>query len=354
MAADDPVGQAIAGAAGVAAVQDTQTLGGLGLDSLGLVELALALEEKTGKAVGDGDLRLEMTVEQVRSLLAKAPALEAGQPAERRAGPSAVPAELPLWPYTWGRAARCLALPLDLLYRYTVTRTIVLGRAHLQQLPGQVIIAGTHHSFPDMPLVRHALAKSPARRLVRRLVIAIAAGGFNSGGPPMPGGMGLIPWYGILALGLHPLHQHAEREASLRSLARAARAGHNSVLIFPQGTHARPEQELADDPSVRFHTGVALLAEALEVPVVPFGLAGTEAIMPPSPHGFRGPVIAGLPISISRGPLAIAFGPPVRLEPGESDEAFAARLQDLCYALTRQAEAALGGRQQNPALAAAP
>ena len=47
LAADDPVGQAIAGAAGVAAVQPDQTLSGLGLDSLALVDLTLNLEEKT-------------------------------------------------------------------------------------------------------------------------------------------------------------------------------------------------------------------------------------------------------------------------------------------------------------------
>src|SRR5207245_11540143 len=36
---------------------DLQTLAELGLDSLGLVDLALGLEEKTGKTVADGDLR---------------------------------------------------------------------------------------------------------------------------------------------------------------------------------------------------------------------------------------------------------------------------------------------------------
>ena len=68
-AADDPVGQAIAGVAKVVGVQPAQTLGELGLDSLGLVDLALALEEKTGKAVGDGDLRLDMTLADIRAVL---------------------------------------------------------------------------------------------------------------------------------------------------------------------------------------------------------------------------------------------------------------------------------------------
>jgi long-chain acyl-CoA synthetase len=69
LAADDPVGQAIAGVAHSSDVQATRTLGELGLDSLGLVELAVALEEKIERPVQDDDLRLEMTVDQVRALV---------------------------------------------------------------------------------------------------------------------------------------------------------------------------------------------------------------------------------------------------------------------------------------------
>ena len=81
----------------------------------------------------------------------------------------------PLWPYTWGRAFRALGFPWDLLYRLAVTRTVVLGREHLAHLPSRVILAGTHHSFADMPLVRRALAQTAARRLSRRLArLAVA------------------------------------------------------------------------------------------------------------------------------------------------------------------------------------
>jgi long-chain acyl-CoA synthetase len=332
LAADDPVGQAIAGTARVGAVQPQQTLGELGLDSFGLVELALALEEKTGQAVADGDLHLEMTVEQVRAFLAGAAAPDAGRSRGAPPLPERVSAQQPLWPYTWGRAFRWLGLPFDLLYRAAVTRTIVLGREHLTQLPPRVILAGTHHSFADVPLVRHGLARSAARRLAGRLVVAAYAGGFASAG--------LYARYGMLAFGLYPLRQYGERDASLRGLARLAAAG-NAVLIFPQGRHSRPEEERAGDPVARFRPGVAHLAAALEAAVVPFGLAGTERLMPPFLEEFTGPVIAGIPVSITRGPLAIAFGAPLTLGPGESPPAFAARLQDASYALARQAEAAL-------------
>jgi long-chain acyl-CoA synthetase len=324
-AADDPVGQAIAGVAHLPAVAPTQTLADLGLDSLGLTELALALEEKTGRAVADGDLRIDLHVQDVRDLIARAPAAEGTD-----GGPGiAVP---PLWVYTWGRALRFLDLPFDLLYRFAITRTVVLGAGNLAELPERVVVAGTHHSFADIALVRAGLHRTPARRLGARLVIAAGAAGAGWQHP--------LARYAVVALGLYPLQQVHNRDASLRLLVRIAQAG-NTVLIFPQGTHSRPAQEVANDPAVRFRTGVAHLAMALGASVVPFGLAGTERVMPAFLDDFKGPVLAGVPVSIRREPLAIAFGPPVSLEPGEEPQAFAERLQEVCYTLTRHAEKAL-------------
>ena len=78
LAADDPVGQAVADGREGPGRHGRADAGELGLDSLALLDLALALEDKTGKAVGERDLALDMTVAQVRETLAKAPALGAG------------------------------------------------------------------------------------------------------------------------------------------------------------------------------------------------------------------------------------------------------------------------------------
>jgi len=338
-AADDPVGQAIASTAHVDAVAERQTLGELGLDSLSFVELALALEAKTGKAVGDGDLRTEMTVGEVRALLAKTAATGSAASGSTTGAdhlPESTSLEQPLWPYTWGRAFRWLGSPFDLLYRCSATQTIVLGREHLADLPPHVIFAGTHHSFADVPLIRHGLLKTPARRFFNRLVIAAYAGGFASAG--------LYAKYSQLAFGIYPLRQYAGRDASLRGLAKLAAAG-NAVLIFPQGAHTEPELEQADALEARFRPGVGLLAQALDAAVVPFGLAGTEIMMPAHLEKYHGPTIANIPVSIKRGPLAIAFGPPLRPDPNEDPHAFAARLQDASFALARQAEQALAGKR---------
>jgi 1-acyl-sn-glycerol-3-phosphate acyltransferase len=145
--------------------------------------------------------------------------------------------------------------------------------------------------------------------------------------------------YVAAAFGLYPLDRVAHREASLRRLASLARGG-NAVLMFPQGTHARPVDERGDPPAARFKTGVAHVAEALDAPVVPFGIAGTEEAMPPFLDDFHGLVIGGVPVSLKRRVLAIAFGPPQRQLEGESAQQFAERLERLSYDLAAQADAA--------------
>lgn len=238
----------------------------------------------------------------------------------------------PLWPYTWGRPFRVLGTPFDLLLRYAGSPIVVLGAEHLEGLPNRVILAGTHRSFPDLRLVRYALARSPAKHLLGRLITANMAGPMFSG---------IKAWFGVLGFGLHPIDQRRRRDESLRALVRVSKASDGSILIFPQGTHSTTEAELANDPSVRFRAGVAHLAEALDVPVVPFGLAGPERVIPPELEKFDGLKIAGIPVSVHRAPLAIAFGAPRTIEPGETAQAFSARLQEACFALTRDAERAV-------------
>jgi 1-acyl-sn-glycerol-3-phosphate acyltransferase len=112
------------------------------------------------------------------------------------------------------------------------------------------------------------------------------------------------------------------------------------VLIFPQGAHARPSDEHGDPPPVRFKTGVAHLAEALGAPVVPFGLSGTEVAMPPFLDNFHGLVIGGVPVSLRRSVLAIAFGQPQWRGADESAQAFTQRLEKISYALAAEADSA--------------
>ena len=53
---------------------------------------------------------------------------------------------------------------------------------------------------------------------------------------------------------------------------------------------------------------------------MPFGLAGTEIMMPADPAKLKGLKIAGVPVQLRKGPLAIAFGPPLRIATDESPQ----------------------------------
>jgi 1-acyl-sn-glycerol-3-phosphate acyltransferase len=124
------------------------------------------------------------------------------------------------------------------------------------------------------------------------------------------------PWgrYAMLAFGWYPLRRERDREISLRRSVGLAQRG-NAIRIFLQGTHARPSEERANDSRVRFRPGVAHLAAALTCPVIPFGVAGTECLMPAFLEEFHDRVIAGVPVTFKRGPLAIAFGEPLVVGP---------------------------------------
>lgn len=330
---DTAVLEAVATAARAPHIEPDQTLGSLGFDSLGLVQLAIALEEKTGSTITEDLLRPDMTVAELAEVVAQPDAAADKVVALPEDGWTPEP---PVWPYTWGRIFRKLSLLVDVTYALVVTKTIVLGSEHLANLPRRVILAGTHHGFGDVPLVRYGLEKSPARHTASRIVIAAGADGWRRS-PKWA-------WYGVLALGMFPLRQYHEREKNLRRLYKVAQTG-APILIFPQGTHSTIAEELADAPRVRFRTGVTHLAESLEAVVVPFGVANTEKVMPPNLDGYHGPVLAGgIPISFKRMPLAIAWGAPMVPAAGETAEAFARRLQEASYALTREAEAAVQRR----------
>ncbi len=324
----DPVAEAVASAAHVASVRDDQSLAALGMDSLGLVELSAQLEERTGRVLPESALSTEMTVAALRTAIEAAPLGESSGGLDR-----AVRLPVPPWFYRYGWPIRpLLTAPFDLIYAVGIPRTIVLGADHLRNLPRTVVFAGNHRSFADMPLVRVGLSRTPARRFARRLVIAAMAEGEGWQSP--------LARYVAAGFGLYPLDRVAQREASLRRLADLARASGGAVLIFPQGTHARPADERGDPPAVRFKTGVAHVADALDAPVVPFGLAGTEQAMPPFLDDFHGLVVGGVPVSLRRTVLAIAFGPPQRRAHDESPQAFVERLEKLSYALAAQADAA--------------
>jgi len=334
----DPVGRAVARVLKLTATRGDQTLAQLGVDSLTTLELQTQIEDESGKTLPDGFLQGDLTLDDLRRAVEALPDDSTGDALAHDL--EAAGGNTSRWPFTWGRAFRTFALPLDVLFHRAATRIVVSGAENLEDLPRAVIFAGTHRSYPDLPLLRYALEKTGRAELKDRLIIAAAS--------TLYANAGLLGLIGTLLFGIYPIQQYRRQRESLSELARLANDG-SAILIFPQGHHTDPALERAGDPRANFRPGVAHLADALGASVVPFGAAGSDLIVPPHPAAdFRGIIIpGGIPLVIHRAPVAICFGPPLRRQTGESPAAFATRLQQTCFALARQAEAAIGAEQES-------
>jgi 1-acyl-sn-glycerol-3-phosphate acyltransferase len=186
------------------------------------------------------------------------------------------------------------ALQQTILFPATrvVARPTIRGADDLHSTPQPAIIAANHSSDLDTPLILDALPRSwrtrtlvgaAEDRFYRRGAIAVAT----------------ELWVGTFAF---------DRGAEGRGLAQAAtllREGSN-VLLYPQGTRS---VGLGG-----FRAGVARLAVACDVPVVPVHVGGTALLMPKD---------RGL---TQRGRCSVTFGAPLHPDPAEEPRDFAARL----------------------------
>ena len=151
----------------------------------------------------------------------------------------------------------------------------VHGAANVPERGG-VVIAANHLSFLDSMLIMYALDRPVGflgkaeylRRPVTRL---------------------LFP-----ATGMIPVDRSGRGVARSLRLAQGRLVAGGIVGIFPEGTRSR------DGRLHRGHTGVAHLALRTGAPIVPAGIVGTDAALPPD---------ARLPV---RGaPITIRFGAPI-------------------------------------------
>ena len=130
----------------------------------------------------------------------------------------------------------------------------VEGRERLQQ-SGGVIIAPTHRSNLDGPLIG-----SSSYRRVRYL-------GKDSLFRPALAG------WAMRSLGSFPV-KRGEADLDAMRVAKEMLEAGECMLVFPEGTRQ------VGDPIGEIFDGTAWLASKAGTPVVPVGIAGTEAAMP--------------------------------------------------------------------------
>ena len=184
----------------------------------------------------------------------------------------------------------------------------VHGAAELP--PGPCLIVANHSSHADTAALIAAL---PAWR---KPVVAAAADYWFRGG--------FRPAICRALCAAFPVRRSGGGSADLAAATRLLAAGHD-VIVFPEGTRSRDGQ-IGD-----FRRGAARLAAAAGAPLVPAGISGTRALLPPAaPAGGRpgraaGPGCAGGPGCASgpgrprRAVVTVRFGAPVFVGPVFAD-----------------------------------
>ena len=254
-------------------------LADLGLDSLGLADLAVALEERFGVRLARGDVGGLRTVRDVAAIVQqKFP--DDGSP---------LPAGI-------GRFQSAVKLIIRPIFRWQ-SRLQVTGADHVPPT-GPAIVAANHRSMLDVPLLVLACPRPIVFMGKRELF-----------GDP------LRRW-AFHTMGGFPVRREI---ADIRAIDVAlAVLERGEVLgMYPEGTRSRTGKMLP------FLKGAAWLALRTGAPIVPCGITGTERDRPP-----------GAPPPMRKS-VRIAFGPPIRVEREDDPETRRTKAEEVTDELLR-------------------
>jgi long-chain acyl-CoA synthetase len=322
----------------------------LHLDSLGRVQLAAAIEERTGIALEArngsfdhaqtlGDLRLLLDSEPMNghgphavngfkaattsqtsgSEESLQPASEPSHTPELTAQPSKRTADnlYPHWPWWspihWARVA-FLELVLRPLVWLLANPRVNVDAA--QKLEAPMLIVANHVTAFDGPLLEYALP-GPIRR---RMAVAMsgemltAYRRFRNLQPARPTGRFFLPgplyYFLVTALfNVFPLPRQRDFQRSFAHAGQALDAGFN-VMVFPEGARS------AEGHMAKFRPGIGMLVKQSRVPVLPMAMRGLGDLKARGSGWFRS------------GKIEVRVGQPIRFGPLDSEPAITARLQE--------------------------
>jgi long-chain acyl-CoA synthetase len=313
--------------AGVARVEPgalketTKLVEGLGLASLDMVELAVALEEEFGVAVQE-DRLATATVGDLERMIREATSPATPLPGGAKMPPAVPPvveatgageapqsAEAPemairgaLRMPRWARlppvnlARRLLEETAFQAVVHVFGRPTVEGLEHLTGVPPPYLLVANHLAYLDTGLFKTLLPRPLRGRIAAGMTTRYHRGYY--GEIPVTRGRYAIEWFQVRLLeflfNAWPLPESSGVRASLDYAGELADAGY-SLLIFPEGRHVLSGRI---EP---FRKGIGIFARELRLPVVPGYVEGTVQVFPDDawwPRFGRTRLVLGRPFNV--------------------------------------------------------
>jgi long-chain acyl-CoA synthetase len=278
----------------------------LQLSSLDRVELMSAIEDRYQIDLNETQFATAATVEDLERLLHKG----AAQRTDYR-----YPRWPQRWPVRWFRTAIYYLLTWPATHLMVHPR--VIGRERLRGVRGPLLIVPNHQAYLD---VGYVLAALPLRFRHR---LAVAMGGERleaMRNTPRERNF-LVRWGNrvryllvVSLFNVFPLPKYSGFRESFRFAGESADRGYN-ILVFPEG-------DVTPDGNIqRFQSGIGLLANHLDIPIVPMRIEGLYELRIKRQRFAR------------PGRVRVTIGQPVQFPPDTNPEQVAQELQKIVQAL---------------------
>ena len=286
---------------------DAKLEGDLNLSSMDRVELMSALEDRYQVDLSEANFAQVITVGELERML--------HEPQRTQQRGYHYPRWAQRWPIAWVRTFfyYLLSLPATLIMAHPK----IVGRENLEGVDGPILITCNHVTYIDVGFVLIAM---PARIRNRLAVGMLGERLWSMWRPSASMNVFARCWqeagyYLVVALfNVFPLPQQSGVRESFAFAGESVDRGY-SVVVFPEGRRTHDGQ-----PSP-FRSGVGMLAQRLDIPVVALRIDGLFEMK----HSGR--KIA------RRGQLKVLIGKPLRFSPETPAEEITRQLEDITWNL---------------------